>query len=155
MILHALRRGFALAIPFICLVAPNAWSGQSREASPVHFSGRFLGFVEKGDSEWAVFCVSRDSILTVGVSAPDAGFFVAAHAGARLDIEVKVIDTYTSDSGVAEPIYGMTAATLNGYSARTWWDEMVRVLGWDRAYKASIALETAMVLDREPPSCKY
>jgi hypothetical protein len=147
-------RVLAFAASFVCVAAAPARGSQPAEPPPIHFSGRFLGFVE-GDSQWAVFCVSGDSILTVGISAPDVGFFVAAHAGAKLDIEAKVVDTYTSDTGTVEPIYGMTAATLKGYTAKTWWDEMVRVLGWDRACKAINALSEAMDMEGEPPSCKY
>jgi hypothetical protein len=118
-----------------------------------NFKGRFLGFVEV-DHRWAVFCIQGDSVFTVGISNGRAGRFVAALAGAILDIEVKVIDTYEED-GAEKPIYGMTEASLNGYTAAEWESDCERALGYRRAHELFESLADSMVMDREPPTCKH
>ena len=136
------------------LAAAYPQASLASKATSMTFKGRFLGFVE-GDSRWAFFCVAGDSILTCGVSDVASGFFVAANAGTELEIEAQVIDTYVSDDGRIEPIYGMTGASLRGYSARKWRAEMVRVLGWDRATKVLSALADFFVVEEEPARCAY
>ena len=71
----------------LALVCPRTCLGT--KAAPMHFKGRFLGFLE-ADSRWAVFCVKGDSTFTAGVSAADVDLFCAAMAGAVLDIEAEV-----------------------------------------------------------------
>jgi hypothetical protein len=119
----------------------------------MHFRGRFLGFVE-GDSRWAVFCVQGDSIFTAGISAASVDRFVAAMAGAELDIEAEVVDTY-EENGVQKPIYGMTGASLNGYTAKRWASDTQKALGYQRADKLFNALADSMVMNQAPPRCKY
>jgi len=121
--------------------------------APVHFKGRFLGFVD-GDSRWAVFCVQGDSTVSAGISAPDVDLFVAAMAGALLDIEAEVVDTY-EEGGVQRPIYGMIGASLNGYAAENWASDTQQALGYQRAEKLFNALADSMVIDEEPPRCKF
>lgn len=135
----------------LALVCPQTCLG-AKPAS-IHFKGRFLGFVE-ADSRWAVFCVQKDSTFTAGVSAADVDLFCAAMAGAVLDIEAEVIDTY-EENGVEHPIYGMVGASLNGYTAKQWASDTQDALGYHRADKIFNALANSMVMGEEPPRCKY
>jgi hypothetical protein len=80
--------------------------------------------------------------------------FCAAMAGAVLDIEAEVVDTY-EENGVEHPIYGMVGASLNGYTAKQWASDTQDALGYQRADKIFNALANSMVMGEEPPRCKY
>lgn len=138
----------------IALAATGAWSESTHaaDADAKRLKGKFLGFVE-GDSRWAVFCVQGDSLFTAGVSDPYAGLFVAALAGALLDIEVQVVDTYEED-GAQQPIYGLVGASLNGYSAKQWGSDTQLALGHERANRLFEALADSMVSENEPLRCR-
>jgi hypothetical protein len=138
-----------LTLLLFCIAHPCL----AAKAAPIHFKGRFLGFVE-ADSRWAIFCVQGDSTFSAGVSAPYVDLFAAAMAGALLDIEADVVDTY-EENGEQKPIYGMIGASLNGYTAAKWASDTQRVLGYQRAHKLFHALSDSMVMDEEPLRCKY
>jgi hypothetical protein len=147
------RRHFWLTLTVLSLLFVFAQDSVAGKPASIHFKGRFLGFFEV-DSRWAVFCVQGDSTFTAGVSAADVDLFVAAMGGAVLDIEAEVVDTY-EENGVQKPIYGMIGASLNGYTAKEWASDTQKALGYQRADKLFNALADSMVMDQEPPRCKY
>lgn len=145
------RHALIVTAFFLALVCPQTCLGA--KTAPIHFQGRFLGFVEV-DSRWAVFCVKGDSTFTVGVSAAYVDLFCAAMAGAALDIEAEIVDSY-EENGSQHPIYGMVGASLNGYTSKQWASDTQRALGHQRADKFFNTLADSMVMGEEPPHCKY
>lgn len=148
--MNRFRRILILTAFSLAIACPQSCLGA--KAPPIHFKGRFLGFVE-GDSRWAVFCVQGDSTFTAGVSAAYVDLFCAAMAGAVLDIEAEAVDTY-EEKGVQHPIYGMIGASLNGYTAKQWASDTQKVLGYQRADKLFNALADSMVTEQEPLRCR-
>lgn len=78
-----------------------------------------------------------------------AAYFVAAHPGASLDIEVRLI----KERDLAG-YYGLAAASLKGYRSDKWWSDVTRILGDDRACQLFEALEESLTTyppdDRRP-----
>jgi len=109
----------------------------------LHVKGRFVGFV---DDEWrfAVFCVEGDSTQWFGISHLAVEYFVAAHAGAELDLEV---ETAPEDS--RGPTYGLLEASLDGHGSDVWWDNAERALGDQRANKVFSAVADSLVIGND------
>ena len=145
---------------------------QSAEGPVVtHFKGRFLGFIED-DYQYAVFCVPGndlpgDSTVEYVVSETSAAFFLAAHVGVDLDVEVSVVGDDTLETGAVLPEYGLTRASLKEYSARDpsgspvtryrsdlWWADVETTLGHERAYRVFNALADSLTTDGQP-KCRH
>jgi len=156
----------------LCWVSASPPRCQSAEGPAVkHFRGRFLGFIED-DYEYAVFCVPgddlpADSTVEYGVSELSAAFFVAAHVGESLDVEVGVVGDDTLETGAVLPEYGLTRASLNDYSARDpsgspvtryrsdlWWADVETTLGYERAHKVFNALVDSLTTHGQP-KCRH
>lgn len=145
----------------ICLAA-SLWCvgaaspAQHRPKAPpavLHFTGRFVGFVE-ADYQWANFCVGGDSLVGLGISHSEVAWFLAAHAGAQVDVDARIIGADTTEAGVIEPDYGLEGASINGYTSEAWWSAMERSLGYERASTFFNALQDSLTALDEP-DCKH
>lgn len=135
-------RPLAIALALCCVSATP--SGTKPEKTPqLNFKGRFVGFV---DDEWrfAVFCVQGDSTEWFGISDLAAAYFVATHAGSELDIKVEA--TPEDSRG---PTYGLLEASLDGHNSDAWWENTVRALGDQRAYKVFRTLADSLIIGND------
>ena len=133
-------RPLAMAIVLCCVSATSPPAKPEKTPEPLHFKGRFVGFV---DDEWrfAVFCVQGDSTEWFGISDLAAEYFVAAHSGTELDLKVEA-----TPEGSRGPTYALLEASLDGDSSDAWWDNTVRALGDQRAYRVFRAFSDSLVI---------
>jgi len=155
------RRWVSFALALCCIsAAPSSPPKRGKPSAPraeppglKHFRGRFIGFAS-ADYQEVAFCVKGDSTSWYYVSDAAAAFFVAAHAGTELDITVQAGETDTLETGKISTTYGLSRASLNGYSSDEWWDNVLTTLGYERAFKYFNALSDSLDVGGGPlPPC--
>ena len=136
------RFGICLLVALsLCFISATPQVRVSPPPKVLHLKGRFLYF-SSVDYVNAAFCVG-DSMRFFWLDDPAPGFFCAAHPGAMLNLEVRVM---SEDSLSTDPEYGLIAVSLNGYRSDVWWSEAVRVLGSTQAFDLFSQLEDQMTL---------
>lgn len=143
-------RLLCLAASLLCVAAAAPARDRPKPRPEVlHFTGRFVCF-EATDYRWADFCVG-DSLICLEVFDPWVSWFLAAHVGAQLDLEVR--NDVADGAGVEDSVAVVSGASIDGYTSEAWRSDTVRSLGYQRAETLFGALEDSLTADYRP-DCK-